>query len=212
MRKKESRQDDISNSITIYKDIDEGECLNRLVRSLKLIEQKILPQLPTLIYGAVDLRYAIEGTIKRHAYMLSGRYLKSFSSKWMIKDLKTTLLKHDKQFFSKQYVCVMIAKYELGIDLIDPDFEMLDKILGRSSKYVHAPHKFMNDDDFESWIATFEESMRYWCKYMCDVFGGPKPKRLLFKRILNEKGLWLADRHYNRKMNEKQIIEFIKNG
>lgn len=196
--------------VTIYGlEIDEGMCLNRLNNILKAIESSG-EKFPNLLYGAIELRYAIEGTVKQHALMLSGKPLKNFIGKKKIMHLKNVLKEHDEQFFIKLHVCVMISKYGLGEDVMEPNFDVLDEIYGKISIFLHAPHKFGSMEDFDEWIQKFETCLIEGSKYMFELFGPYKPKKRMLKHILNEKGRWLVDQYDSGKMNEDTIVKYLK--
>ena len=138
-------QNKIASTFTIYGlSVDEGECLNRLVSILRSIKKtKREPdKFPELLYGAVELRYAIEGTIQFYALWITGRELRNFTNEWKTKRLRSVLLKHDKKFFSKLHIGMLIARHQYSIEIVEPHFNEIHRLNGRLHEFLHAPKKF----------------------------------------------------------------------
>ena len=193
--------------------VEAGACLNRL-KSI-LIDLKNMPQnedkFPWLMYGAVELRYAIEGTIRSVSFGLTGKHLKGFVNASKTKRLAQILKDHDKKFFTKLHVCVLIAKHEKGRSVIEPDFKKIDTYRGKIGNFLHAKRLFETQEKFDAWASEFEACLVDGGHYMFQLFGNA-PAGHFFDFCPNEKGKHLICQIHSGRMTESEAIEFIKSG
>ena len=193
---------------------NEDNCLNRLIGLLSSLGNltNVEEKFRTLLYGAIELRYAIEGTVRHCAYRLGGKPLRSFTRQWRTKTLKQILENHDSQFFSKMHVWVLIGKCDLQKDIIEPDFDRLNKVGGESGGFLHAPHKdkFQSQEEFLEWMAGFEKCLLDGSHYMFEVFGRIEPKMKLHSYVLNDRGQWLVNQYHSGEMDDDQIVKYLK--
>ena len=188
-----------------------GACLNRLGNILSQLEQATHNEdkAPLLMHGAIELRFAIESTIKLLAFNLSGKHLKNFSNAWRKKRLKQILLDHDEKFFSMVDVGAWVAKYDLAKDPIVPNFDALDKIKGRNDDLLHFKRFYDKEDEFDKWVETSEKNLRKNSAYMINLYS-PTPKEHVVKVTTSKKGQWLVDQYHSKRMDKADVIEYIK--
>ena len=195
--------------------MEAGECLNRLKFILQEYEKGPEDNYPCLLYAALELRYAIEGTFKDYLLAVYDFDLpKNLERKWQLKRLKEEILKKEPAF---EQICEISIECALSHGIITgnpkaPDLKYMIKFNKDLNEHIHAPMRPKRTEfgKILDWWQSLKKLVDEGSEYMFELHTYPHS----YMKDLPESTQQLVDQYVSGKISigdvRKTFDEHVK--
>ena len=162
----------------LYHPMEAGECLNRLVFIIGEYKKDPANNYPCLLYAALELRYAIEGTLKDYLLAVYDFELpKKLEKIWRLRYLKKEILKNEPAF---EQLCEISIECALSHGIIEgnpkaPDLEYMINFNDRLNNHIHAPMRPQKRESgkIADWWQSLDSLVAEGSEYMFELHAYP---------------------------------------